>query len=225
MRLIVYGDIHGCLDELVALRKKIKITKNDIEVTVGDFINKGPKALETLKYIRKNSIMSVLGNHEDLIRRYYETRNKKLLNNQQYKTANDMSYQDIQYLKSLPIYRKIGKVTILHGGVSKQVSLKNLDTTNYHQVITMRYIDKDGNYVRSDKATKDYQFWSEDYDGYDGFIIYGHTPMNKPKIQKHSIGIDTGCVYGKKLTAILITDYHTKPTYKFVAVKAQKKYA
>ena len=47
-RVIIYGDIHGCLDEFVELRKKIGVKKEDIEISTGDFLNKGPNSVKTL---------------------------------------------------------------------------------------------------------------------------------------------------------------------------------
>ena len=46
--IVVYGDIHGCLDEFKKLREKVNHTSDDIEVSVGDFLNKGPNSVKTL---------------------------------------------------------------------------------------------------------------------------------------------------------------------------------
>ena len=71
-RLIVYGDIHGCFDEYVDLRNSLDIQSGDIEACVGDILTKGKDSLKTLRYIQKNNIQSVLGNHEDKLLRYIE---------------------------------------------------------------------------------------------------------------------------------------------------------
>lgn len=71
-KLIIYGDIHGCYDEFISLRKKINPQKDDIEVCVGDIITRGKDSIKTLRYIQKHNIKSVLGNHEDKIIRYLE---------------------------------------------------------------------------------------------------------------------------------------------------------
>ena len=78
-RLIIYGDIHGCYDELKKLRKKIAPKKKSIEVCVGDIITKGKDSIKVLDYLIKHDIKSVLGNHEDRILKYIEYRkNKKI---------------------------------------------------------------------------------------------------------------------------------------------------
>ena len=69
-KLIVYGDIHGCYDEFINIRKKINPLKNDIEICVGDVITKGKDSIKTLDYVIKYNIKSVLGNHEEKLIRY-----------------------------------------------------------------------------------------------------------------------------------------------------------
>ena len=76
-RIIVYGDIHGCLDELKQLRASINPKKSDIEISVGDFLNKGPDSIKTLRYLKKKNILSVRGNNESKIIRLHELYLKK----------------------------------------------------------------------------------------------------------------------------------------------------
>jgi len=70
--LIIYGDLHGCYNEFLFLRKKINPNENDIEVCVGDIITKGKESIKVLRYLQKHNIRSVLGNHEDKILRYLQ---------------------------------------------------------------------------------------------------------------------------------------------------------
>ncbi len=70
--IVVYGDIHGCLDEFKALRKKINLQPDDIEISVGDFMNKGPFSIETLHFITSRDIISVMGNNEARIIKLYK---------------------------------------------------------------------------------------------------------------------------------------------------------
>ena len=50
-RLIVVSDIHGSLDRLIQLLRKVKYTENDILVIVGDLIDKGPESLRVVQYV------------------------------------------------------------------------------------------------------------------------------------------------------------------------------
>ena len=61
------GDIQGCLDDLHRLLEKVKFNPSSDKIWfVGDLVNRGPKSLETLQFIRSlgDSAVSVLGNHD-----------------------------------------------------------------------------------------------------------------------------------------------------------------
>lgn len=61
-RVIVVGDVHGCLDELQALLEKAEYDKErDSVVLVGDLVNKGPKSAETVRYAREQGFFTVRG--------------------------------------------------------------------------------------------------------------------------------------------------------------------
>jgi len=75
------------------------------------------------------------------------------------------------------------------------------------KILRLRYLDQDGNFVSFGKEDKNSIFWADVYDGNQGFIVYGHQWFQNVKINKHSIGIDTGCVYGNKLSAVVFTNY------------------
>jgi predicted phosphodiesterase len=227
VRLIIYGDIHGCLDELIRLRDKIKPKKDDIEITVGDFLAKGPSSIRTLRYLKDNNIQSVLGNHEYSVLRHYKNAIHDIeLNRMHYDIANNLSTDDVEYLSSLPIYKRYGNITIIHGGVSKKYSLDNISKSDIEKIISIRYIDKHYQAVNSSKETKEYKFWAKMYDGDKGFVIYGHTPFDKPQIDKHSLGIDTGCVMGHRLSAVVIDriGLNNNPHYYIESIEASKKY-
>ncbi len=64
-RVIVIGDVHGCLDELEQLLEKLEYCpENDILYFLGDIINRGPYSKEVFYKIKSLNAVSVLGNHE-----------------------------------------------------------------------------------------------------------------------------------------------------------------
>ena len=73
----VIGDVHGCYDEMQKLIWKIrKVDSEAIVIFTGDFIDRGPKIIETLNFFMENitddgPFRSVLGNHEDMILQWY----------------------------------------------------------------------------------------------------------------------------------------------------------
>ncbi len=63
--ILAVGDIQGCLDELEALLAQVRFDPaRDRLWLVGDLVNRGPKSLETLRFVRKMNALSVLGNHD-----------------------------------------------------------------------------------------------------------------------------------------------------------------
>ena len=50
-RIIVISDIHANLQYFTALLKKIELTPDDVLVLCGDFLEKGERSLDTLRYI------------------------------------------------------------------------------------------------------------------------------------------------------------------------------
>ena len=133
-RIIVYGDIHGCLDELKALRKKLAIQKGDKEYTVGDFLNKGPYSRKTLKYLQKNRILSTMGNNEEKIAKIYREYQQKgttflqTLKKPTQKTIQELKKEDVDFLESLPYFIKkrscvISLFSFLLNALSRCISL------------------------------------------------------------------------------------------------------
>ncbi|WP_298691787.1 metallophosphoesterase [uncultured Sulfuricurvum sp.] len=207
-KLIIYGDIHGCLDEFQKLRQQINPQNNDIEVCVGDIITKGPHSIETLHYIQKNGILSVLGNHEDKIIRYLNhqespKKNPIILDSDEQQIIDNLMPKDIEFLRSLPLFLRFEHITIIHGGLQNSMFLENLSKREQQKLLRLRYLDQNGHFVAHGEETEDSIFWADVYDGNQGFIVYGHQWFDEPNISKHAIGIDTGCVYGNKLSAVV----------------------
>ncbi len=207
-KLIIYGDIHGCYDELFSLRNKINPQEDDIEVCVGDIITKGKHSIKTLDFIIANNIKSVLGNHEDKIIRYlnHQKSNKKnpiQLDNDEQSIVDNLSQKHIEFLQNMPLFLRFGEITVVHGGLQNYMNLDDLSKKDYQKILRMRYLDQNGNYLTLGQEDDNSVFWADIYDGNQGFIIYGHQWSQEIRKSKFALGIDTGCVYGNKLTALV----------------------
>jgi len=233
-RVIIYGDIHGCLDELKALREKLQIQKNDIEISVGDILNKGPYlGHEMVRYVQEHHISVVMGNNEAKAIKQYRKYKKegesflKTLRPFEIATAMSLQEEDVVFLEKLPYFLRIENLTVLHGGLLPGMRLAKLSEAEKKEITLIRYVNKELHPIPWSDEHNRYKFWTDIYDGREGFIVSGHHPFEEPKISKYAIDIDTGCVYGRKLTAVTfpITKKGvdtSKP--QFVSQKAKKDY-
>lgn len=210
-QLIIYGDIHGCYNELVALRNKIKPNMGDTEICVGDIITKGKQSIKTLRYIQQHDIQSVLGNHEDKLLRYLQheksaKQNPITLDADEQDIISQLNQEDIDYLSNMPLFKRFDDITVLHGGLQNHHNLSKLSKHAKSKILRMRYLDKNGDFITYGQEDTESIFWADKYDGNQGFVVYGHQKFSEIKISKNALGIDTGCVYGDSLSAVVFED-------------------
>jgi diadenosine tetraphosphatase ApaH/serine/threonine PP2A family protein phosphatase len=74
--------------------------------------------------------------------------------------------------------------------------------------------------VPREKRKKDDVLWAEQWRG-ERFVVYGHTPVREPRFDERALGLDTGCVYGGKLTAAVLEDGE----WRIESVAARRRYA
>lgn len=222
-RLIVVGDIHGCFDELRELLSRVAPAANDVVVSVGDVVTKGPAADRCLDLWRERGYLAVQGNNEIKLL----GRARPLLRLFAQEDRNVLRRRDLlQYIESWPLVVDFPqeRVTAVHGGFLPQMQVTPEDVERERDVIPqLRWIRKeDGEWrpVPKEKKRKDDVLWSEKWRG-DRFVLYGHTPLREPKRDRQALGLDTGCVYGGSLTAAVLTDGR----WETVSVKAKRKYA
>ena len=103
----------------------------------------------------------------------------------------------------------------------KNVAQNNwLDMTKMRNVLYEDYYDGEG--IKSTESDKIGDPWIESYRG-DLHVYFGHDAMRGMQSTEFATGLDTGCVYGKKLTAVLIDiDHNSKKRY--LEVKAKRQY-
>ena len=214
----------------MALRNRLDVQGDEHEICVGDIIAKGPKSLEVLRFCKENAMTVIRGNHEDKILRYHRhererlrtgKRNPMKLDDAELALYEHMTDMDISYLASLPLFVRKGGVTIVHAGILPATDLDHLDKRAAAQIMRVRYLDSEGNFVHLDASDPARHFWWSDlYDGRYGYVVYGHQPFLRPRVDRWSFGIDTGAVYGNRLSAIVF-DYTNEPlieSYRFVDI-------
>ena len=195
-RTIVIGDIHGCYDELEDMLAEVHFGQGDRLVSVGDLITKGPKSREVLdRFIAEPQFSSVIGNHDLALRRRWNGEKFKLKDSQKptNKQLKKVKEQYLPYLNSLPFIIDLGTHLVVHAGLRPGLALHSQTTEDLTELRCLG----------ADRTARDGTPWYEEYDG-DKVILFGHWPAPEPRRGKKAIGLDTGCVYGNKLTAYII---------------------
>ncbi len=219
MKIDIIGDVHGCFTEFKELTIKLGydwssgIPRNSSGRKlglVGDLTDRGHHSLKILRIVydlyQHNQVYYVPGNHCNKLYRYFSGNNVKILHGLETTVAElgALSIKERNYYKQLfiklyensPLYHVLddGKLIIAHAGIKKEyIGLNNnrVKTFVLYGDITGEKND-DGTPVRRD--------WTSDYSG-DAWIVYGHTPVKEARFVNKTVNIDTGAVFGGKLTA------------------------
>jgi len=195
-RTIVIGDIHGCFDELTDLLDLVRLEESDRVVAVGDLIVKGEKNREVLDlFIDDGRFSSVIGNHDRVLRQYWRGEPVKLTPAQEATRAeldfNRERYSN--YLRSLPFMIDLDSHLVVHAGVRPGVALDEQMASDLTGLRTMG----------ANPSRRKGIPWYAVYRG-EKIVLFGHWPGTKPRRAPRAIGLDTGCVYGGRLTAFIV---------------------
>jgi len=206
-RTVVVGDLHGCYDELVALLAVVGLGDSDRVVCVGDLVSKGEKSRQVLELFMNNArFSSVIGNHDRALLDYWKgARDKESLKPLQRECARQLKAgreRYAAYLESLPPYIDLGSHVVVHAGLRPNVQLAEQSLEDLTELRTLG----------PDPANRKGQPWYEEYRD-DKTALFGHWPAPEPRRGPRAIGLDTGCVYGYRLTAYVIEtgEFHTVP--------------
>jgi serine/threonine protein phosphatase 1 len=174
--VFVVGDVHGCRGELERLLDELGVTDDDLVVFVGDLVRKGPDSAGVVELVRESeNMLTVRGNNEE-----------KLIRGT--KQLADLSEADMAWIRDLPVAISWEDTLVVHGGVDPR---KDLEEHSVDELENCRSLT-DGSYARP--------FWWEEYGG-PSRVFFGHTVLARPVVRDHAVGLDTGCVYGGRLTA------------------------
>jgi serine/threonine protein phosphatase 1 len=207
-KIFAIGDIHGCLEKLKDLMSKIDIdNRNDTLVFIGDFIDRGRFSKEVIDYVlhlqgKYKKMVCLLGNHESMFLNYLEgvDEDMYLVNGgiytlQSYKISfsDDIEKRKSKipadhraFFQSLRPYYETKDYIFVHAGLNPDVPLAE---QGVYDLLWVRY-----EFIESENDIGK-------------IVVFGHTPVGeKPLIRKNKIGIDTGVVYGGKLTCIELPD-------------------
>jgi predicted phosphodiesterase len=214
-RLIAVGDIHGCNIEFAEMLELIGLEAGDRLVLLGDLVNRGPDSCAVIDLARAANAIPLLGNHELRLLKFRKTGDRKYMKEHDLETYERLRPEDWAYMESMLVtYEEAELATVfVHGGFLPGEPWQKQSA----EVVTrIQVVDKDGRPRRRADAP-DAPSWADLWGG-PPFVIYGHTPRPEVYKLKWSIGIDTGCVMGGSLTALIL------PEKRLVQVKARQRY-
>jgi bis(5'-nucleosyl)-tetraphosphatase (symmetrical) len=224
-RVIVIGDIHGCIDELHELCELVEVDfGEDRVISVGDLVDRGPDPAAVVRFFREWMLEAVLGNHEEkhvrwaqYEKRFRETGQKNPMrpfDDQRLAEHNRLTLLDHKYLAELPPLVRFndgGRAWIVtHAGLPTDVPVEKLKVktmirTRRVDALTGAYASKDNPYDIPDGSVPWQNKWRGPESVVHGHIVYDEPHRVEPVPGVICLGIDTGCCFGGKLTAAVFT--------------------
>ena len=232
----VIGDVHGCFDELRLLIEKLgyQLTKiqghyhvehpqNRKLIFLGDLVDRGPRIVEVLQLamdtVEEGTALAVMGNHESKLLKKMKGRDVLVTHGLQQTLEQisgepaDFTLRVKHFLDGLLSHYVLDErqLVVAHAGLPASMhgrgSARVRDFALYGETTGEK--DEFGLPIRYN--------WASDYRG-KALVIYGHTPVPNPEWLNRTLNIDTGCVFGGKLTAFRY------PESEWVDVEARKTY-
>jgi len=237
----IIGDVHGCLLELQELLTKLGYQINEVEandsnfgfavispenrraIFVGDLVDRGPDSPGVLRLVMSmiNSGVAycVPGNHDLKLQKYLNGKKVQLTHGLEL-TIKQLESEPEEFKKTVEqfLYGLIshyvfdnGRLVIAHAGIKEDMQGRGSGAVRSFCMYgeTTGEIDEFGLPIRHN--------WAKEYRG-KAKVVYGHTPVPEAEWLNKTIDIDTGCVFGGKLTALRY------PEEELVSVNAKQIY-
>lgn len=238
----IIGDVHGCFEELQELLTRLGYTISKVEddranfgfevippgnrkaVFVGDLVDRGPDSPDVLRLVMSmvNAGLAycVPGNHDLKLQKYLNGKQVQLNHGLEI-TVKQLESTSEEFKKKVEpfLYGLIGhyvfdhgNLVVAHAGIKEEMQGRGSGAVRSFCLYgeTTGETDEFGLPVRYD--------WAKEYRG-KAQVVYGHTPVPEAEWLNRTIDIDTGCVFGGKLTALRY------PEGELVSVKAKQVYS
>lgn len=213
MRTIIVGDVHGCASELEDLLDALAFTSGDRLVFVGDLVARGPRSLGVLDLARVTGAVVVRGNHEQRLLDARADHGAEgggalpplgpslgpPLGKMHRDVARALRPVDWSLLESSVLHLDLPEhgARVVHAGVDPRVPFERQDPAT---LLRIRTIPRPGS-GREDPSES--ELWGVRYEG-PPHVVFGHNAAPGLQLHPWATGLDTGCVYGGRLTALVL---------------------
>lgn len=221
----IIGDVHGCFDELVELLTKLGYTVDRVPVQhrnygfevvppagrtavfLGDLVDRGPNSPDVLRIVMSmvhaGTAFCVPGNHDLKLQKHLSGKSVQIKHGLE-KTVEQLAREDDRFRSDVRefLYGLVshyvfdrGRLVVAHAGLKAEMQGRGSGAVRTFCLYgeTTGEIDEFGLPVRYN--------WAQEYRG-KAMVVYGHTPVPEAQWLNRTIDIDTGCVFGGKLTAL-----------------------
>ncbi|MEV0037642.1 polynucleotide kinase-phosphatase [Streptomyces sp. NPDC050804] len=208
----IIGDVHGCRSELETLLGRLGYRdgthpEGRTAVFVGDLVDRGPDSPGVLRLVMdmvaSGDALCVPGNHENKLGRWLKGRKVQHTHGlaetvEQFEKEDDAFRARVrEFVDGLVSHYVLdgGKLVVCHAGLPEKYHGRTSGRVRSHALYgeTTGETDEFGLPVRYP--------WAEDYRGR-AAVVYGHTPVPNTSWINNTICLDTGAVFGGKMTAL-----------------------
>jgi diadenosine tetraphosphatase ApaH/serine/threonine PP2A family protein phosphatase len=188
---------------------------------------RGPDSKGVLALVRRLGSRAVLGNHEQRLLQVRSARQRAEpglhLGHAHLQLLHELTEQDWALLEALPLYLEVRehRLCIVHAGIVPGVALEDQDPW---LLTHLRSIDASGNPTDKSGPIP----WGARYPG-PVHIVFGHNALAGIQLHPFATGLDSGCVYGGELTALVLEAGQEPPPVAerrdvLVSVRARHRY-
>ena len=222
-RTIFVGDVHGCLDELSAVLRLAEADTGraggagrDRVILVGDITAKGPDSQGVLAMIRERGFQAVLGNHDAKVLSLGRHESSAATDpdiGEHARVAATLKEADWALLEGLPLMIPVPEVNAIavHAGLVPGVPLADQPRKF---LLNLRSITAAG---APSKRVSEGVPWASLWPGPE-HVVFGHDAVRGLQRHPFATGLDTGCVYGGALSALIL------PANRIVSTPARRCY-
>ena len=207
--ILFLGDIHGCLQELENLLKTAGFTAGRHRcIPLGDVVNRGPDSKGSLRLLEEIGAEPILGNHEaSLLRSWRSGQPEAWMQGRssawEALDCGDAASPRMRQISHWPAWREGRDWLAVHAGVHPCLSLAE---TPLDFLLYVRHCDAQGCLPTQHRkptlrAPRGYRAWFYHYRG-KKTVLFGHWAWRGLVHTRRCWGLDTGCLYGKKLTGL-----------------------